>query len=315
MKLIHCLLLCFAVMLSACESLVTVVSQDKLPDTEAKLVVQAFLNPQAARTTVIVTESAPLFGTSPDRGNVIKNAIVKLSDGTKEVTLSFDSAGASYGIDKARFAIVAGKTYSLSVSDGQRSIQATCVVPAKQVIVKSFVIDTIFSNNGFLIDTSLTVKMSWQDIAGEANYYRLRAYLELEYTHGEGNSVETFRERRVRNRFNVDWDRTIGRNDYQSDANLDGAILTSPLGTFELPETITYDFGTGKKFVVRPKNKIVSITFDLYNADEAYFKYHRSLQLRNNENPFSEPSLIFTNINGGLGCFSAYNIGTRIYKP
>jgi len=311
MKLIHLSFFFLVFLFSGCESLVTEVSPDKLPDTESKLVVQAFISPQTAYTTVIVTESAPLFGTSSPSGNIITNAVVKISDGSKQVTLQFDSAGASYVIDRARFPVTAGKTYNLSVSDGKRSVQAVCIVPEKRIVAKSYVIDTVHSGT----DTSLTVKMSWQDIPGEANYYRLRAYLDLEYTVGEGDGPEIFRERRVRNRFNVDWDRTIGRNDYQSDANLDGAVLTSPSGTFELPKTTTYDFGTGKRYIVHPRNKIVSITFEIYNTDKAYFEYHRSLQLRNTENPFSEPALIFNNINGGLGCFSAYHIGTRVYRP
>jgi hypothetical protein len=54
----------------------------------------------------------------------------------------------------------------------------------------------------------------------------------------------------------------------------------------------------------------------VYNADVNYFKYHRSLQQRlDTENPFTEPSIIYTNIKGGLGCFGAYNLGKLTYQP
>lgn len=55
---------------------------------------------------------------------------------------------------------------------------------------------------------------------------------------------------------------------------------------------------------------------EVYNTDEHYFKYHRSVQTRgDSDNPFVEPSLIYTNVEGGLGCFGAYNSGQLVYRP
>jgi len=45
----------------------------------------------------------------------------------------------------------------------------------------------------------------------------------------------------------------------------------------------------------------------LLNVDVHYYKYHKSLSSNNEDNPFAEPTLIYTNINGGLGVFAAYN--------
>jgi hypothetical protein len=33
------------------------------------------------------------------------------------------------------------------------------------------------------------------------------------------------------------------------------------------------------------------------------------------DNPFSEPTVVYTNIEGGLGCFGAYNLGKLPYQP
>jgi hypothetical protein len=315
MRFAYIVLILLTTGLFACESLITDIPASKLPKTESKLVVQSFISPQASRINVVVTESIPLFGESTSRSSVVRNAIVKLSDGTNEVVIPYDTASQLYSLDKLLFAIVAQKTYTLNVTDGARTVTSSCTVPEKQVLAKSYVVDTSFSRNGFEEDTAITVKMTWDDIAGEANFYRVRASIDLEYSIPEGTSAETFKERRVRNRFNFNWDETIGRNDYQTDVNLDGALFTSPIGRANLPVVVTYDYGNGNKFTVYPKAKVVMVTMEIYNTDENYFKYHRSLEMRgNSDNPFVEPSLIFTNINGGLGCFAAYNSGQVIYR-
>lgn len=317
MRIAYSIFILSMVGLFACESLITDIPASKLPQTESKLVVQSFISPQAARINVVVTESVPLFGEiTSSRGSVIRNAIVKISDGTKEAVIPFDTASQLYSLDKSLFTIAASKTYTLNVTDGKRTVTSSCTVPQKQVLTKSYVIDTSFSRGGMDRDTALTVKMTWDDIVADTNFYRVKASVDLEYSIPEGNSAETFKERRVRNRFNFNWEETIGRNDYQSDLNLDGVTFTSPIGRANLPQVATFDYGNGNRFTVYPKAKIIMVTMEIYNTDENYFKYHRSLELRgNSDNPFVEPSLIFTNINGGLGCFAAYNIGQVIFRP
>lgn len=54
---------------------------------------------------------------------------------------------------------------------------------------------------------------------------------------------------------------------------------------------------------------------EVSNSDENYYKYHRSLETSGNDNPFTEPSLVYTNINNGLGCFAAYNTAVLTYIP
>lgn len=316
MKLHHIIVLVISVCVSACESLITDIPADKLPRTESKLVVQSFISPQSARINVVVTESIPLFTESGNNGGVVRNALVKISDGTKEIAIPFDSASTLYSIDRALFPIVAGKTYSLFVSDGNRVATGVCTVPDGQVLASSYKLDTSFSSNVFVQDTVLTVQMSWTDASRDTNYYRVRSSVDLEYSVGEGVNAETFKERRVKNRFNFNWDETIGRNDFQSDGNLDGAVFTSPIGRTVLPNVIEYDYGNGNKFTVYPKAKIALVMLEIYNTDVHYFKYHRSLEMRgNSDNPFIEPSLIYTNISGGLGCFAAYNSGQVTYRP
>lgn len=315
MKLIHLFLLFIVIGISACESLITNVSPDKLPATESKLVVQSFISPQAERINVVVTESIPLFGETSGGSATIKNALVTISDDEKEMVIPFDSSSQLYTLSKTSFTIIAGKTYSLSVTDGKRSVRASCTVPINLASVKTYTIDTIYTTNGLEKDSTMSVKMTWEDIPSDVNYYRIRANAEMEYTIGEGASASTFHERRVRNKLSFRWDQTIGRNDLQSDVNLDGALFSSPIGRTSFPEKLTYNFGDGNSFVIDPKIKVISVTFEVDNTDSDYYKYHRSLELSDNENPFSEPALVYTNIVGGLGCFAAYNSGFLVFRP
>jgi len=313
----YVILFLLTLFLTACESLVTDVDKADLPQIESKLVVQSFISPQAARINVVVTESIPLFAEPDLKGGVIPNAVVKMSDGVREVVFPFDTAHQLYSIEKGALAILPGKTYFLSVTQGVRKVDATCTVPSSAVVPASYEIDTSYSGSLSARDTSLTVKMTWNDIPGQANYYRVRASLDLEYSIADRlpDNTSPLTEKRIRNRFNFNWDDTIGRNDYRNDVNLDGTTFNSPIGRVNLPDPLYYNFN-GREYIVYPKNKIVSVTMEVYHTDEHYFKYHRSVQTRgDSDNPFVEPSLIYTNVNGGLGCFGAYNSGHLIYRP
>lgn len=310
------ILLFLTLFLAACESLVSDVDPSKLPQVDSKLVVQCFISPQATRTNVVVTESTPLFAEPGLKGGVIPNAIVKLSDGTKEVTVPFDTANQLYSIAKEAFIVSPGKTYFLSVTDGARKVTATSTVPANAVPPSTYRIDTSYSGNVTYPDTTLRLRMSWNDIAGEINYYRIRASVDVEYSIPDGVDAGVAKEKRTRNRFNFGWDDTIGRNDFRNDVNLDGTVFNSPIGRVQLPGVVRFGFGTEGTYTVYPKNKVISVTMEIYNTDDNYYKYHRSLQTRGDaDNPFVEPSLIYTNIEGGLGCFGSYNAGQLVYRP
>lgn len=301
--------------LSSCDTLVTEISPDNLPGSTSKLVVQSFISPQAARINVVVTESIPLFGESISGNSVIKNAIVKISGGGKEVRIPYDSASQLYSIERSRFNIVASETYNLSVSDGERSVTASCTVPANQVTIKSYVIDTAYINRRNGIDTALTVRMLWQDIPGETNYYRVRANMDVEFSVLEGDSPDNFIEKRVRTRFSFRWDDDNGRSDFQNDINLDGTSFTSPLGRGFLPSTLMYTSSDGVRYYAKQKPKLIALFMEVNNTEKSYYDYHKTLEQNDDDNPFAEPVLVYNNIEGGLGCFAAYNNRQVIYRP
>jgi len=316
MKTNSILFLFFILSLCACDTLITEISPEDLPGGTSKLVVQSFISPQAARINVVVTESIPLFGESSSSNSVVTNAVVKISGGGNEATLTYDTTSQLYSIERTKFPIVAAQTYKLSVSDGTRSVSASCTVPLNQATIKSYVIDTAYLNRRFGPDTALTLKMVWQDIAGEVNYYRVRANMDVEYSILEGTNPDNFVEKRVRNRFSFNWNDNSGRSQYQNDKNLDGTLFTSPMGRGFLPSTLMYTASDGTMYYAKQKPKLISLVMEVNNTEKSYYDYHRSLDLNDDtDNPFSEPVLIFSNIEGGLGCFAAYNNRQVTYRP
>ncbi|MBS9768529.1 MAG: DUF4249 domain-containing protein [Flavobacteriaceae bacterium] len=77
----------------------------------------------------------------------------------------------------------------------------------------------------------------------------------------------------------------------------------------------------GKNIVAKPKNTsysyqdapIAKIKITLFSVDKSYYDYAKSInsQMDNDDNPFSDPSVIVSNIQGGLGVFGAYTTLTK----
>ena len=301
------------VIIASCETLVTDIPESRLPHAESRLVVHSFISPQAERINVVVSESLPLFPQSDVTDRVVEDAVVKISDGTGEVVLPFDELTQMYSIDQSKFPIKVFKTYNLTVSAGMRNVTAQCTVPKNIPVIKSYVLDKVVSPNAFFgNDEAITLKMNWTDISGETNYYRVRARADIEYSIPAPKS----QEKRIRNDFNFSWDEMTGRAELQTDQNRDGMLFSSPLGKVTLPNFTSAIPENTTQQPFNPKSKVMSVTMMIYNTDIHYHKFHKSMQVHvEADNPFSEPTTVYTNIQGGLGCFGAYNMGKVVYQP
>jgi hypothetical protein len=297
-----------ALMLAACETMVSDIPEAKLPKAESKLVVNSFISPQMPYINVVVTESIPIFTESDAKEKRIEDATVRISDGVNEVTIPFDPKNKLYSIAQSKFPISASKTYSLFVSDGKRSVTAQCTVPKQTPVIKSYEIDTMLISNLLYEDTVVTLKMTWQDFPKDTNYYRTSALLDIDYTTLAEKDKQEFTEERISGTYDFFWNWQSGRNEFISDNQLDGVLFTSATGKASLPHKYEKTLADGKKVIVHPNSKIKAITMEVYNVDKHYYKYHRSQAVSDDtDNPFSEPAIIYTNIKGGLGCFGAYN--------
>ncbi|KQS24683.1 DUF4249 domain-containing protein [Dyadobacter sp. Leaf189] len=308
LKLYLCpLLLAAGWLLTACESFVNDIQDAKLPKSESRLVISSVIAPHLSHINVIVTESVPLFSKSGATGKRLENAVVRITNGVKEATIPYNAENNLYSLEQSKFPIEPGKTYTLLVSDGKRSVTAQCTVPAKAPQIASYVFDTLVFEEETYKDTAITLRMTWRDIPGDTNQYRVDAVMDIEYSVLIKEASGKFTEKRVAYPFQFNWEWQQGKNALQTDKYQDGALFTSPIGKLDLPEVRERE-QDGKKITFYPKTKISNVVLEVMNVDQHYYKYQRSLEARNNaDNPFAEPATVYTNVKGGFGFFAAYN--------
>ena len=244
----------------------------KLPTTDPKLVVGCFVSPQASLIAVTLTRSNPIFGPSHSNTNssAVEDATVILTDGTNSVNIPYNNGNSQYEMSTAAFPIVAGQTYSLSVSTPKgENVSGSCTVPASSInaLTVDFT-DTISTN-------SKKITVHWQDISGEVNFYRVI---------GQLVSLDTF------NTLDTTFDYMYGGNLF-NDHDKDGNEMYAKLEGYP-------SWG--------PDLKLIAYDVYMLNIDAEYYKYQNSLDHYTYNDPFSEPSPLYTNIKGGLGVFGAY---------
>ncbi len=291
MSLIKYACLLATVFLLACEKEVTSI---KLPAASSQLVIHSFISPQDTMLNVYVTESKPVTGDRPGSVSTpVADAAVTLSDGERTISLPVTSIftgsrGDVYRVRAEAFPVVAGRTYFLEVStpDGRRAT-AQCTVPEARV-TPEFLMDSAVRNDYGQEYVKYTGRIRWLDYPGETNFYRTDGEIWFVRPAGRGELVEE--------RFRLNYD--FRANHFFSDSRLDGALLTSPEFSFNITENINS----------------ATVYAYLLTTDRSYFEYHRTLRAGENDNPFAEPVLIYSNVEGGQGVFAAFNRTTLIRK-
>lgn len=291
------------VWLVSCESLVATIPESKLPHVDSKLVLQSFVSPQDSAIRVVVTETSPLFSESPVTPKIIKNATVILSNGTRSIRLPFDTVSELYSIRSRAFPIVAGGTYTLKVSDATRSAEASCTIPTQAARIESYTIDSAYTtvgDNPFgRKDSVFIVQLTWKDIPSSTNYYRVKASMRTATSLFENN----LEKRRIIVNTYFNWEDNFGVSEFQSDKNQDGQALSSPQGKVRIPVRRTEESENSYEIT-----SVLSFNLSLLTTSYDYYEYHKSVdRSRNSGNPFVEPSLVYSNVKGGLGIFAGYN--------
>ena len=295
MKTVHCFLLfLLTTLFLSCGSLRNEVDPSQLGVESAKIVVSSFLSPQDTTLAVKVTRSATVVGDSISllqTGNNITDAIVTLSEGSKSVILPYNNVPKTdtarshpyYSIDARLLPIIAGHTYTLTVvtTNGQRAT-STCTIPTAAVPPKDITLDSL---NGRYF-----VRASWQDPAGQVNYYQVVGIFRYILTSCKSCSIAS--------NDNLSFD--DDSRGLKNDVGVDGSIMFSGRA-FLTP--------SGQQVNFNSQYKSASVLVNLMSVDQAYYQYQDAImrQRRSRNNPFAEPVLIPSNIEGGLGCFAGYN--------
>ena len=274
----------------------------EIPETRPKLVLTSFISPQDTLLTVNVGWSVPIYGTPPAGSQLSDGTVVTLSDGTTTVRLSLDA-----NVNPTRFStparnlpITPGGTYFLSVTtpDGLRA-RASCTVPARANDQWTTSLDSAESVNGPRNAKEYSLGVKWQDAPGEGDYYRIFAEIPGSWTGAIGPPNRPSRVDTVYFYLN------FKQGDvYTQDRGQDGR-------EFAVREAKFFPFSPGPgSGSVRLERKINVV---LLTTDRNYYEFHRNVnQYQDSEdNPFAEPTPLYSNVEGGLGVFAAYQRAKR----
>ncbi len=252
------------------------ISDVEVPSSEPKLVVTGFLSPGDDTISITVRKSRPLYVPYQSWENTfpaVNNATVTLSDGTNSINLSFNSLTGSYIAPSSTMPIEAGKKYFLQVTtpDGY-SVTSDCTVPSGNTPeVEITGIDSIEQYGS----ESKKVSFRFRDLPGKGQFYRVAAGTFF----GDETSF-----------YSYFYETGFERGEpYVSDKNKDEEYFLFRTNEISNSNSSSND----------------TLYVSLQLTDENYYNYHRSINSFGGDNPFAEPTPVFSNIKGGLGVFSA----------
>lgn len=265
----------------------------KIPEVKPKLVISSFICPQDTIIRVLVTKTAPIFRTRKSGDyfkdfNPINDAIVTITDGQNSINLVFNEKDLMYTSQNNQYQIQPEVEYQLTVSALGQTVKAKCKIP-KEVTSLIATVDSIEYTRNYWgeIHTYKVLQLTakWTDIFPETNYYRLLADVETNYPSdpdflGSKFISAYFEEETIRK------DKSGSSGTMSLKGEFNSGIYTPP---------------------DKPERKAIGINVHLLHINEDYYKYYEWLRNDNDGNPFAEPTLVYTNVVGGLGVFAGYN--------
>ena len=261
------------------------------PKSDPKLVVTCFISPEDTVLKAKITLSKPVLGVQDYSGydDAVSDAQINISDGVQTLALTFNPSERAYVYDLKEmpgFIKVGGKYYLTASMPGGKYVKAETTVPTNTV--DSATANIAFRNKVENSFTQRIVQVSFLDIAGQENRYRIEAYIRTS-PFGENRVIPLyFNSEEAQFSYNI-----------LSDQERDGKLLKSGDATYyyyQSDETHTRVFAK------------------IYNTSKEYYDYHRSINNFQGDSPFAEPVLVYTNIENGLGVFASYT-STVISTP
>jgi hypothetical protein len=298
MKLLLALVLS-SLLFTACESNREEVQPVGLTAQAGRLVVDCFISPQDTILTAKVTRSRPVLDSDPSKNVEITDALVQLTNGNQAVTLVYDTQLRYYRVNATKIPIRASTTYTITVRtpDGNQ-VTATTTVPQAIALKRVSLDSTLATGADKSVQKQFSVVCNWQDAGTITNFYQVQGSIkgiqrELPSTAAYTNlAVVPFR---------------------MADNN---SGLLSNKGASTLLSAAGYLCDEAGSAMMNKRYRSTVVSVSLLHVDEVYYRYQEALdrQLQANTNPFAEPVLIPSNIQGGLGCFGSYNSSSLMMK-
>ncbi|MCX6253665.1 MAG: DUF4249 domain-containing protein [Bacteroidia bacterium] len=270
---------------ASCETDVEMVNA---PEFKQKLVIAGFISPSDEISYFRVTSNRKLYGelNTEEPLGLISGSI---SDGLNEVALDTCRTGMMLNHEKMQISF--GKSYKIKISNaGGLYAEAKCTVPSRRTFkieADTFSVLREMDQFGpYPGDTyrSIDFRVSFTDIPGEENFYRIYGKIRGYSRTWDGTGYLVFND-----------------DDVISDKGMDGKSII-------LRTEQNYS-----EYFSSPDSLFVKIY--LFNTEKSYYLFHKSLKDYNDgENPFTEASPVFSNITGGFGIFTSYTVDSLVVR-
>ncbi|MCX6275358.1 MAG: DUF4249 domain-containing protein [Bacteroidetes bacterium] len=275
-------------LLSSCEKNITV----DLPDVEQQLVVEGYIY-QDTFPYIFLTKSSPFFDeldSAAVQAYVVRGATVIISDGFTTDTMDEFENGFFHVYYSLNMRGVAGRSYSLRIeADGMKATASTYLPHA-------IALDSVWWKPDGNKDT---LGFAWAHLTDPdtiGNYYRWFAKRINRYTYGDNIGEQK------------DFDFIAPLGSTFEDRFINGKSFDFGYNRGQLNNSTKEDDGFSEERGYFKKGDTIVVKFCTY--DQANFNFWRDAenQIQSNGNPFSNPSPIFGNIDGGLGVFGGYGV-------
>jgi hypothetical protein len=256
----------------------------KLPEAKPMTAMYSYICPSDTIIRLKLMSSSPLYSSNEiDVLASVSDGDVKISGAQGTAQLIFNQNTGYYELKTSSYPIVPGQLYKMKVTAINGDVAtAETQVPFTAVPINMVTVEAITENN----QTSDLIKVSFTDEPGRVNYYRMAALNGFAYTFQADTIVH---ETRI--------------SELYSDINHDGENV-SLAGRFRQRSDSTEYYAAEYYDVL------------LYNCSESYYNFNKSP--RNGSGisfpPPGEPTLMYSNVKGGFGCFGAYLKTTVRYK-
>ena len=265
----------------------------ELPDIPPKLTVNSFVGLNDSLFVYVNLSQSKASDDNLDTGFVVLDtAIVTITDvvgNTIEFEETYWKGGEYRGfqlLENQGFVTIKVETEAYGTAT------ATAYIPPKTTIDTVFYQDsvTLFNDEHYG-----EIRIKFQDNPNEVNYYVIELF---EYW----NSRNTWE---IRSPSQSTSDNLILFNHYGkvffNDETINGQQYTLKLG---------YESNTLNNW--KANETLLKVV--LYTVDYPYFKYNQTLnkEISNRDNPFAEPTIVYNNIQNGVGIFGGYAIDSVV---
>ena len=270
-----------SVFLVSCEDLF--LTPIPAPETESKVFVHCVMHQGDSNIKAELRWTKPYFGPVDwsQEFDPVTNAVVKISGNGQTVQLVYDANEEWYNTDQANGFLVPGVVYTLSIEvPDQELVVAQTMMPVNAISefslgYDSIIVDPDFGNDEFRFDTK------FRDRPGFADYYQISG----SYTLDTSSSFDE----------NMQFNPTFFM---MSDVNRDGELFEQISRGSYFPE---FDY---LYFTVY----LQAVSRDLYLYRQSINPYVDGVATPGGS--FVEPTIVHSNITGGVGIFGASNIRT-----